>query len=412
MVTSVFKSYFRRQSNAGFTLVEMLVVIAIIGTLAGLILPAVQNARESGRLNSCRNNLVQLSKGLIHHETSQGFFPSGGWGPGWLGVAARNSDSSQPGSWIFSLLPYIEEGNTRKIVADLTPSNCEDGYQKLTKISLPTLACPSRRSMRAVAPKNASHYADPPPTGSPTVSISAAFRSDYAANGGSFGSCASVAGFRGIAANSITNAVSVTVCPSGSTVPIPQVAATTNATHVGKTCGNCGNSPEEDSSLNIRSQFTTLAAGDAWRKLAAAAKLGQAADVRLVLPDLQDGISYRMSRVQPASVFDGLSNVYLLGEKYVAADKYDAEGSDADAGDDGPMLAGYSNNTIRSGFERPTHDTAGESHPTAFGSAHGVVWNAAFGDGSVRSLSYSIDPTLHQRLSARADGAIAAPPAD
>jgi len=261
--------------------------------------------------------------------------------------------------------------------------------------------------MRAVAPKSLSHYADP----SPTVSIPVATRSDYAANGGSFGSCAAVAGFKGIAANSVTNAVSVTVCPSGSTVSIPQVAATANATHVGKTCGDCGNSLEADAALNIRGQFTTLAAGDAWRKLAPAAKLGQASDVRLVLPDLQDGITYRMSRVQAASVFDGLSNIYLLGEKYVAADKYDAEGSDADAGDDGPMVAGYSNNTVRSGFEPPTHDTAGESHPTAFGSAHAIVWNAAFGDGSVRSLSYSIDATLHRQLSARADGA-GAPPAD
>lgn len=392
----------------GFTLVELLVVIAIIGTLAGLILPAVQNAREAARLNACRNNLVQLVKGVIHHETSNGYFPSGGWGPAWLGVAARHSDSSQPGSWIFSLLPYIEEGNTRKMVADLTPSNCESGYQKLTKISLPMLACPSRRSMRAVAPKNPSYYADP----SPTVNIPAAFRSDYAANGGSFGSCAAVSGFKGIAANAVTNAVSVTVCPSGSTVPIPQVAATANATHVGKSCSDCGSSLEADPSLNIRGQFPTLAAGDDWRKLAAADKLDQAADVRLALPDLQDGITYRMSRVQAASVFDGLSNVYLLGEKYVAADKYDAEGGEADAGDDGPMIAGYSNNTIRSGFEPPIHDTARESHPTAFGSTHAMVWNAAFGDGSVRTLSYTIDPARHQRLSARADGAVAAPPAD
>jgi prepilin-type N-terminal cleavage/methylation domain-containing protein len=392
----------------GFTLVEMLVVIAIIGTLAGLILPAVQGAREAARHNTCRNNLVQLTKGLIHHETSKGYFPSGGWGPGWLGVAARDGDSSQPGSWIFSLLPYIEEGSTRNFVADLTTGNCEDRYQSLAATRLPALACPTRRSMRTFAPETLTHYADP----SPTVSIPTAARSDYAANGGSFGSCAAVAGFKGIAANAVTNAVSVTVCPSGSTVPIPQVAAAANATHVGKTCGDCGDSPEADPSLAIRGQFPTLASGDAWRRLAAAAKLGQAADVRLVLPDLQDGIIYRMSRVQAASAFDGLSNVYLVGEKYVAADKYDAEGSDADVGDDGPMVAGYSNNTIRSGFERPTHDTAGESHPTAFGSAHSSGWNAAFGDGSVRTLSYSIDATLHQRLSARADGAIAAPPAE
>ena len=391
----------------GFTLVEMLVVIAIISTLAGLILPAVQSAREAARLNTCRNNLVQLTKGLIHHETSKGFFPSGGWGPAWLGVAARHSDSSQPGSWIFSLLPYIEEGNTRNLVADLTMLTCADRYQTLAKAVLPALACPTRRSMRAVAPKTLSHYAYA--TADTIVSIPAAVRSDYAANGGSFGSCAAVAGFKGIAAN----AVSVTVCPSGSTVPSAQVAATANATHVGKTCGDCGNSLEADAALNIRGQFPTLADGDAWRKLSAGDKLKKEPnEVRRVLPDLQDGVVYRMSRLQAASVFDGLSNVYLLGEKYVAADKYEAEGSDADAGDDGPLVAGYSNNTVRSGFERPTHDTAGESHPTAFGSAHASGWNAAFGDGSVRTLSYTIDATLHQRLSARADGAVAAPPAD
>ena len=385
----------------------MLVVIAIISTLAGLILPAVQSAREAARLNTCRNNLVQLTKGLIHHETSKGFFPSGGWGPAWLGVAARHSDSSQPGSWIFSLLPYIEEGNTRNLVADLTMLTCADRYQTLAKAVLPALACPTRRSMRAVAPKTLSHYAYA--TADTIVSIPAAVRSDYAANGGSFGSCAAVAGFKGIAAN----AVSVTVCPSGSTVPSAQVAATANATHVGKTCGDCGNSLEADAALNIRGQFPTLADGDAWRKLSAGDKLKKEPnEVRRVLPDLQDGVVYRMSRLQAASVFDGLSNVYLLGEKYVAADKYETEGSDADAGDDGPMVAGYSNNTVRSGFERPTHDTAGESHPTAFGSAHASGWNAAFGDGSVRTLSYTIDATLHQRLSARADGAVAAPPAD
>ena len=401
------RSLAARNVKRGFTLVEMLVVIAIISTLAGLILPAVQSAREAGRLNTCRNNIVQLTKGLIHHETSKSFFPSGGWGPAWLGIAERHSDSSQPGSWIFSLLPYIEEGTTRNIVAE-NPDATK--YQALAKAALRAFACPTRRSMRAVAPKTLSHYAYATAAAPETiVSIQTASRSDYAANGGSFGSCAAVAGFKGIAAN----AVSVTVCPSGSTVPSAQVAATANATHVGKTCGDCGNSLEADPSLNIRGQFTTLAVGDAWRKLSAGDKLKkEPSEVRRVLPDLQDGIIYRMSRLQAASVFDGLSNVYLLGEKYVAADKYETEGSDADAGDDGPMVAGYSNNTVRSGFERPTHDTAGESHPTAFGSAHASGWNAAFGDGSVKTLSYTIDATLHQRLSARADGAIAAPPAD
>ena len=144
-------------NKRGFTLVEMLVVIAIISTLAGLILPAVQSAREAGRLNTCRNNLVQLTKGLIHHETSKSYFPSGGWGPAWLGVAERHSDSSQPGSWIFSLLPYIEEGTTRNMVAE-NPDATK--YQALAKAALPTFACqsffPSRSNATTpLLPRNA-----------------------------------------------------------------------------------------------------------------------------------------------------------------------------------------------------------------------------------------------------------------
>ena len=116
-----------------------------------------------------------------------------------------------------------------------------------------------------------------------------------------------------------------------------------------------------------------------------------------------------MSRLQAASVFDGLSNVYLLGKRYVPADTYE---SGTAPGDNGPMLVGYSTGNVRWSVEPPTQDRHRGLDPTAFWSAHVIVWNAAFGDGSVRTVSYTIDPILHQRLSARADGAVAAPPAD
>src|SRR6478609_5631418 len=108
--------------RSAFTLIELLVVIAIIAILMGLLLPAVQQAREAARRIQCKNNLKQIGLALHNYLSSHSVFP-----PSYCIGAAKG------GTWSIHarILPYIDQANAYTL-ADLTvgysdPPNSTNG---------------------------------------------------------------------------------------------------------------------------------------------------------------------------------------------------------------------------------------------------------------------------------------------
>jgi prepilin-type N-terminal cleavage/methylation domain-containing protein len=143
------------KNRGGFTLVELLVVIAIIGTLVGLLLPAVQQAREAARRSSCTNQTKQLALACLNYESTRKRLPS-----------ANDRDNNTAGwSWIVMILPFIEESNMYNGLSGTT-NRFATGYTAagslstngsvVSRILLPQLVCPSSTQTNPINTSNES----------------------------------------------------------------------------------------------------------------------------------------------------------------------------------------------------------------------------------------------------------------
>ncbi len=342
------KSEIGKQKPTAFTLVELLVVITIIGILIALLLPAVQAAREAARQTQCKNNLKQLSLGMLAFEQANGHFPSGGWWFDWVGDPDRGTGKDQPGGWCYSILPHVEQLPLYQLGSDgnanaWTPTQLSGAAIRLGT-PLAMFNCPTRRQPLAYpCGFTGNSYSNGQYIGGlGTNPVSAVARSDYAA-------CA------------------------GSHIPVM-------------------NLPDASLAPTSLAQAQQLTQTNTWPQETPPA----------------NGICAYRTQVHIADITDGTTNTYMLGEKYLCPDYYY---NGLDGADNESLYNGYDNDIIRYTYydgvhpdHVPMQDTPGVVDYNRFGSAHANGCYMSFCDGSVQLISYTIDPAIHCYLGTRNDG--------
>jgi prepilin-type N-terminal cleavage/methylation domain-containing protein/prepilin-type processing-associated H-X9-DG protein len=147
---SVFQAQTRASAPGnprGFTLVELLVVIAIIASLIGLLLPAVQSARESARRTGCTNNLKQLTLAIHVYESAHKRLPAGYVSQSLVTPVRADRDPATwdagPGwGWGAQILPFLEETGVSNRI-DPSRVLWDVAYVDIVRTNLPGFLCPS-----------------------------------------------------------------------------------------------------------------------------------------------------------------------------------------------------------------------------------------------------------------------------
>jgi len=343
----------------GFTLVELLVVIAIIATLIGLLLPAVQSAREAARRTQCTNQVKQMMLAMHGLVSSYGYFPTGGVYP-WPEIEdfAQGGKAFGPQkqglSWAFQILPFMEE----TAVHNLTTTS------QITDTPVNTYFCPSRR----------------PPTKS-TYEPTFAWLMDYASlnpiqsrsqlgvmfsalissrNPGS-GACATSWGFWGTQDNS--------------------------------------NGMNPKSATDLKDKYQGF-----WGVIVRGSYSVERNSRGSSVTNLGYG-----PPVKPAKIADGMSKTAVISEKRLRPSSY----ATSEWYDDRGWSDGWDPDAIRSTACWPQPDGDLYTFPNGavvaesalvVGSAHRNGFSTGFADGSVRMVEYDIDLEVFNSLGHRSDG--------
>jgi prepilin-type N-terminal cleavage/methylation domain-containing protein len=331
------------QRQAGLSLVELLIVIAIVAMLVQLTLPAVQSAREAARQTSCKNNLHQMGVAMLLHESALGYLPTAGWGWAWMGDPARGPGKSQSGSWAYQLLPYLEQQTVYDIGLHDKGQAKHEALARLASTPVPIFYCPSRRLPEAT---------------------------------NNMGPRVSVPGFEGEELFWF-NAVRA-----------PVLARTDYAANVGDLFVYWNEGPIPSKAEAGEGFFT-------FRKLN---------DEEVTLKDVT-GVVMQRQPVTMAQIVDGASKTYFAGEKYLPNDRYDTGTNFTDDqscwnGDDLDLVA--STRTIPQ-RDIPKQDERDRRIGVPFGSAHPSGTHLVLCDGSVHHIGYTIDIEVHRQFGNRHD---------
>lgn len=336
--------------SRGFTLVELLVVITIIGILMSLLLPAVQNARARAQEVTCQNNLKNVGLAALSHEEHYGWFPTGGWpgtsGKQWPGDPNYGYGLNQPGGFFYNILPFIEQTN---LWAYGQTGQTSTTLLQAAQMPVVVYNCPSRRPLGQLPMGSGVSFYSTNSTSSSTMTGlsngAKLARCDYAACGGD-------------------------ADPSG-----------------GATAG--GGPPTQPGPTSIANgQSATF-----WPSYASSS------------PPV-NGICGPHSQMRGGSISRGRTCLFLVGEKYLDPDNYL---NGLDTGDNATWDMGFDVNTVRwtgggassNSQYIPAQDTPGIPNSVSFGSTHVTGFNMCFADGSVHLLNFTIDPTMYGYLGNR-----------